>query len=56
MGGLQSMFMDQVEALDGDAPEGRLASAVEPPATALRKFDALGNRKLPSPMGNCKMH
>ncbi|MFC1472877.1 hypothetical protein [Rhodococcus qingshengii] len=51
VGSLQSMFMDQVEALDGDAPEGRLASAVEPLATALRKFDALGGPKLPKSNG-----
>ncbi|MGG7104651.1 hypothetical protein [Rhodococcus sp. 24CO] len=54
VGALQSVFGDQVEALEGDAPEGELAVAVAPLAAALRKFDALGNPELPKSNGELR--
>ncbi|KAF0965397.1 hypothetical protein MLGJGCBP_01444 [Rhodococcus sp. T7] len=54
VGTLQGLFGDQVEALEGDAPEGELAVAVAPFAAALRKFDVLGNPELPKSNGELR--
>lgn len=54
VGTLQGVFGDQVEALDGDTPEGELAVAVAPLEAALRKFDALGNPELPKSNGELR--
>jgi hypothetical protein len=54
VGTLQEVFSDQTEALDGDAPQGPLAVAVEPLAAALKRFESLGQPQLPQSNGELR--
>ncbi|RRQ24908.1 hypothetical protein DK926_26050 [Rhodococcus sp. Eu-32] len=54
VGTLQGIFTDQFAALDGDAPEGELATAISPFAAELRKFDALDEHSLPTTNGELR--